>query len=287
MALTLRRGRVDAIHERHDGLVRLEVDGRPCVAYPHLTGPVALGDEVLVNVQALELELGSGGFDILYANLTRGLDLDPEPGAHVMKLPYTPLQHAARHAEEGTELLGRLDGLPVVATSLHSQLAPVCAGLRDRRVAYIQIAGGALPLALSEAVRTLKELGLLHLTIGAGACFGGDADCANVYSGLAVAQARGVDAVVCGIGPGIVGTGTSLGHGGVVAAAAANAANALGGLEEPEEERVDHGGHLLHALDGLGEKAKEAVGEQEHEDDGQHRQRRERQPSPSVSRGRT
>lgn len=228
MALTLRRGRVDAIHERHDGLVRLEVDGRPCVAYPRLTGPVALGDEVLVNVQALELELGSGGFDILYANLTRGLDLEPEPGAHVMKLPYTPLQHAVPYAEEGTELPEQLDGMPVVATSLHSQLAPVCAGLRDTRVAYIQIAGGALPVSLSNAVRALKERGLLDLSIGAGACFGGDEDCANVYSALAVARAR-AEAAVCGIGPGIVGTGTSLGHGGVVAAAAANAATALGG----------------------------------------------------------
>ena len=47
----------------------------PCVAYPRLTGPVALGDEVLVNVQARELGLGSGGFDVLHANLTRGLDL--------------------------------------------------------------------------------------------------------------------------------------------------------------------------------------------------------------------
>ena len=30
---------------------------------------------MLVNVQAPELELGSGGFDVLYANLTRGLEL--------------------------------------------------------------------------------------------------------------------------------------------------------------------------------------------------------------------
>jgi hypothetical protein len=257
VALTLRRGRVDAIHERHEGLVRLEVDGRPCVAYPRLTGPVALGDEVLVNVQALELELGSGGFDILYANLTRGLDLEPEPGAHVMKLPYTPLQHAARHGEEGTELPKVLDGIPVVATSLHSQLAPVCAGLRGAGVAYIQIAGGALPVALSDAVRALRERGLLHLTIGAGACFGGDADCANVYSGLVVARALGANAIVCGIGPGIVGTGTSLGHGGVVAAAAANAANALEGapIIAPRlsrgDERERHRGLSHHTLAAL------------------------------------
>src|SRR5919204_1456141 len=102
--LTLRRGRVTAVVERDEGLARLEVDGEPCVAYPRLTGPVALGDDVVVNVQARELGLGSGGFDVLYANLTRGLELPAAAGAHVMKLPYTPLQFAARHAEEDGEL---------------------------------------------------------------------------------------------------------------------------------------------------------------------------------------
>ena len=51
---------VTAVTERLEGLVRLEVDGRPCVAYPRLTGPVALGDDVVVNVQAVELGLGLG-----------------------------------------------------------------------------------------------------------------------------------------------------------------------------------------------------------------------------------
>ena len=59
-----------------------------------------MGDEVLVNIQARELGLGSGGFDVLHANLTRGLGLGAEDGAHVMKLPYTPLQFARRHGEE-------------------------------------------------------------------------------------------------------------------------------------------------------------------------------------------
>ena len=98
--LSLRRGSVTAVTERDEGLVRLEVDGRPCVAYPGMTGPVALGDDVLVNAQAVELGLGSGGFDVLYANLTRGLDLEGEPAAQVMKHPYTPHQYAVRHAEE-------------------------------------------------------------------------------------------------------------------------------------------------------------------------------------------
>src|ERR671930_954482 len=104
MALTLRRGRISAVVERHEGLVRIEVDGVACVAYPELTGPVALDDDVLVNVQARELELGTGGFDVLYANLTRGLELPAEAGGHVMKLPYLPGQLAVRHAEEEGEI---------------------------------------------------------------------------------------------------------------------------------------------------------------------------------------
>jgi hypothetical protein len=229
MPLTLRRGTVSAIFERHEGLVRLEVNGVPCVAYPRLTGPVALGDDVLVNAQARELRLGSGGFDVVHANLTRGLDLRSEPGAHVMKLPYAPIQHATAHGEEQHALPEHLDGLPVVACSLHSQLAPVCAALRGRRVAYVQLPGGALPVALSDTLRQLRSEGLIEVALAAGACFGGDVDCVNVHSALVVARAIGVDVAVCGIGPGIVGTGTRLGHGGMAAADAINAAVGLAG----------------------------------------------------------
>jgi Protein of unknown function (DUF3866) len=229
MALTLRRGTVSAIVERHEGLVRLEVDGRPCVAYPDLTGPVALGDDVLVNAQARELELGSGGFDILHANLTRGLELRSEQGAHVMKLPYTSLQHAVVHAEESASLPYLLDMMPVVACTLHSQLAPVCAALAGYRVVYVQLPGGALPVALSDTVRTLKRRGMLELSISQGPCYGGDLECVSVHTALLAARGIGADAVVCGIGPGVVGTGSTYGHGGMAAWHALVAADELEG----------------------------------------------------------
>jgi Protein of unknown function (DUF3866) len=230
MPLSLRLGRVTAIAEEHEGLVRLEVDGRACVAYPQLTGSVSVGDEVLVNVQARALELGSGGFDVLYANLTRGLDLPAAEGAHVMKLPYTPLQAAFPHAEEDARLAEGLGALPVVCCSLHSQVAPACAGIGgELRTAYVQLPGGALPLPLSDAVRALRERRLIAGTVSVGACFGGDVECVGVASALAWAAEAGYEAVVCAIGPGIVGTGSRLGHGGLAAADAANAASALGG----------------------------------------------------------
>jgi hypothetical protein len=253
--LSLRRGRVTAIRERVEGLVRLDVDGVDCVAYPSLTGPVALEDEVLVNVQARELGLGSGGFDVLYANLTRGLELAPEEGAHVMALPYTPLQHARVYVEEAGEPTAELAGMPVVCCSLHSQVAPACAALGGLRVAYVQLAGGALPVSLSDTVRLLKERGLVARTAAVAPCFDADVQCVSVASALGWSRGEH-DVAVCSIGPGIVGTGTRFGHGGLAAAEAANAALALGGVPvvaarvSGADERARHRG-VSHHTDAI------------------------------------
>ena len=230
MPLGLRRGTVTAVLEAHDELVRLEVDEVACVAYPRLTGPVEVGDDVVVNEQARLLGLGSGGFDVLYANLTRGLGLGPEEGAHVMALPYTPGQLALRRAEEdGGQLEERLGGRPVVLCTLHSQVAPVCAALAGLRVGYVQVAGGALPVSLSDTVRALKARGLIGAAIAVAPCLDGDVECVTTAAALAWSKARGHDAVVCAVGPGIVGTGSRLGHGALALADAANVASALGG----------------------------------------------------------
>ena len=228
--LSLRRGTVTAVMQRLEGLVRLEVDGRPCIAYPRLTGPVALGDDVVTNVQAVELGLGSGGFDVLYANLTRGLDLSAEPGAHVMKLPYTPLQHAVGHAEEEGASAQTLAGLPVLCCQLHSQVAPACAGLGPAmRTAYVQIAGGALPVALSDTLRALRERGLIDVTVAVGPCTDGEVACVSAASAFLWAAEQGFHTVVCSIGPGIVGTASPWGHGGLAVAEALTTARRLGG----------------------------------------------------------
>jgi hypothetical protein len=255
MPLSLRRGIVTAVVERHDELLRLEVDGEATIAYPRLTGEVEVGDDVLVNVQAVALRLGSGGFHVLHANLTRGLELPAEPGAHVMTLPYTPLQAATRFAEEDVPLPPSLGGTPVVCCSLHSQVAPVCAALAGRRVAYVQVAGGALPVSLSDAVRTLKARALLDVAVAAAPCLDGDVQCANVWAALA--WCAGHDAIVCSVGPGVIGTASRLGHGGTAAAEAANAAAALGGTPviavrmSEADERDRHRGVSHHTTEVL------------------------------------
>lgn len=230
MALTLRWGTVTAVAQRLDDLIRCAVDGNECIAYPRQTGPVEVGDTVLVNTQARDLELGSGGFDVLYANMTRGLGLQPPPSAHVMTVPYTTAQSAVACVEEHDQLAEDLGGMPVVCCGLHSQVVPVAAGIgAGVRVAYAQLGGGALPVAFSDSVRILKARQLLETAIAVSPCLDGDVQALTIASALSWAKARGFDAVVCGIGPGIVGTGSVFGHGGLAVAEAANATAALGG----------------------------------------------------------
>src|SRR3954447_5190307 len=253
MPLSLRRGRVTAVTERLGDLVRLEVDGAPCVAYPRTTGEVEVGDDVVVNVQARALGLGSGGFDVLYANLTRGLDLPADEGAHVMSLPYAPGQRAIGHIEELAASVDDLRGLPVVCCTVHSQVVPVCAALRGLRAVYVQVGGGALPVALSDALRSLRAEALVETTVAVAPCFDGEVQSVTVASALVWAAAANFDVAVSSVGPGIVGTGSRLGHGGLALADAANVANALGGspilavrLSE-RDERERHRGVSHHS----------------------------------------
>ncbi len=98
-----------------------------------LTGPVAPGDEVLYNDTAVQLGLGTGGWHVVHANLTRGEWGEPG-GGHVLKLRYTSLQADTGVQEERTPGVSTdLGGMPVVACTLHSQLGVVVAAARAVR----------------------------------------------------------------------------------------------------------------------------------------------------------
>ncbi len=212
----------------------VELDGRtrPAIADVALVGAAQVADEVIVNVQALDLGLGSGGFDVVHVNLTRGLAGDGVPGTNVMKLNYTSLQHTIRPVEDERPMNLPLRR-PVAVLALHGQLAPVAwafaQALPDARLGYVQTEGGALPGGHSRTVRALREGGLLAGHLTAGAAFGGEGEAITtagaVHHGL---DTLGWDAVVCGPGPGIVGSSSPLGHGGLSALDSAHAALALG-----------------------------------------------------------
>jgi hypothetical protein len=211
----------------------VEVDGerRPAWADEGLLGEMREGDEVVVNVAARDLGLGSGGFDVVHVNLTRGLAGGGEGEAHVMKLNYTSLQHPVEPVERPS--VDSSDSIPALILPLHGHLAPAAwaasraqAGLK---LGYVQTAGGALPGSLSRDVAELRERGLICEHATAAPAYGGEREALSVAGALdAAANALGWDAALVGPGPGMIGSGTALGHGGMAALDSAHAALALG-----------------------------------------------------------
>jgi hypothetical protein len=226
--LKLRRGTVVELDP-----LTVDVDGerRRAWADTTLVGEIEAGDEVIVNTQAQDLGLGSGGFDVVHVNLSRGLQAPDPEGIHVFKLNYTSLQHPVDPVE--IDQAGPGPKPPTVVISLHGHLAPVAwAAAQARpglRLGFIQGAGAALPGSLSRDVRELRERGLLCGHITAGPAYGGEHEAISIVGGLdAAARRLGWEAVVIGPGPGILGSATRLGHGGMAALDAAHAALALG-----------------------------------------------------------
>src|SRR6476469_3351724 len=88
--LKLRRG---VVVDEDPLTIEVEGERRPAWADESLLGEMRRGDEVVVNTEALDLGLGSGGFDVVHVNLTRGLQGGGVGGdEHVIKLNYTSLQ---------------------------------------------------------------------------------------------------------------------------------------------------------------------------------------------------
>jgi hypothetical protein len=203
---------------------------RAAIADIGLVGRAEAGDELVVNVEANDLGLGSGGFDVVHVNLTRGLTAPVDGGANVMKLNYTSLQHTVLPVED--ERLRLPLAQPVAVLALHGQLAPVAWAFAQAapraRVGYVQTGGGALPGGHSDTVRALRERGLLAGHVTAGASFGGEREAITTLGALHDGvRALGWDAAICGPGPGIVGSSSALGHGGLAALDSAHAALAL------------------------------------------------------------
>jgi hypothetical protein len=228
--LKLRRGIVVA-----EEPLTVEIDGehRKAWADTVLLGEMRTGDEVVVNVEALDLGLGSGGFDIVHVNLTRGLEAGGASGEHVMKLNYSSLQHPVEPVERRDGGVRSDLGTPVLVLPLHGHLAPAAwAAAQDGdglAVGYVQTGGGALPGGLSDVVRELRRRGLLAGHLTAAPAYGGEAEAITTAGALQHGfAARHWHAAVCGPGPGILGSGTALGHGGLVALESAHTAAALG-----------------------------------------------------------
>lgn len=241
------------------------------LAYTDVTGPLAVGDTVLLTVTALALSLGTGGYALVAGPADPGAVPDPSAPGHLVKARYLPLQVAVQGADEQgsphhalLEHGARLDGLPVVVADLHSALPAVVAGVLatrpEARIVYVMTDGGALPMAFSRTVTALGDR--LAGTITCGQAFGGSIECVSLHSALQAASlVLRADLVVVSQGPGNLGTGTKWGFSGVAAGDAVNAVSVLGGRPvgalrlSDADPRPRHAGVSHHSLTAFGEVA--------------------------------
>lgn len=265
-------GTVEEVLEEHPGVqvlrILLDDAARRAVLYTRYAAAAQIGDRVVVNTTATDLELGSGGEDFVVWNLARESH-SSTGGGHIMKLRYTPMQtevmaveapESSHHA--ALSAVSHVDGMPVLAASLHSQLLPVVAGLRasrpEARIAYVMTDGGALEASVSRTARRLRELDWLQAVVTVGHAVGGDLEAVNVYSGLIAARTiLGADVAVVGMGPGVVGTSTPFGTTALELGMTINAAATLRGRPvavvrmSTGDTRDRHAGISHHAITAL------------------------------------
>ncbi len=182
---------VEARHPSDPSVVR-------AIAYPALVGTPEPGDRVLLNLNALALGLGTGGYALVVA-LPDRLPDDVDALGHVVKARYTPLQAVVLAADEEASphraALVDATSLPACRSS-----PPTCTRRCRRscsartptnpslRVAYVMTDGGALPAWFSRTLAGLRSR--LAGTVTVGQAFGGDLESTNVHSGLLAARHR-------------------------------------------------------------------------------------------------
>lgn len=217
------------------------------INYLQFHQPLVIGQKAIINTTATSLKLGSGGYDFVVFpyNSKEGREDNAVQG-HIMKLRYTPYQFSVQSCEEQSSKHHHifkepkmLNGLPVLVGELHSMLPIVITLYRQfeikraeqkHRIVYIMTDGGALPIAFSEHVAQLKQLGWLTNTITVGNAFGGDLEAVNVYTALIAAKyIYNAELVIVLMGPGITGTNTLLGHTGIEQGIIINAVASLKG----------------------------------------------------------
>ncbi|MCL1890850.1 MAG: DUF3866 family protein [Coriobacteriia bacterium] len=241
--------------------------GSECVAlnYLNLAPSLTVGDRALLNVVALDLELGTGGCAFVVPS--EAFEQPNKDGyGHIIKLRYTPLQREAATIEEQDsphhatlQEAHSLDALPVVCCGLASQVPLVAAAIKailpNATVAFCMTDEASLMFEFSELFCAARKAGLIDVAISCGQALGADAEAITLHSGLLAARhVYQADVCITSIGPGVPGSDTPYGHGGIAQGEALNAVVALGGVPLAPlrlsfaDARVRHRGVSHHTL---------------------------------------
>jgi len=237
-------GKVKDIKRRYNNCTEfiVEINGQnyKAINYDQLTGKIEVGDNVLLNTTAVNLDLGTGGYHFV-VSVGDGDFSSKQNNGHIMKLRYTPFQFSVLSAEEQNSPYSTifndfksLNGMPVIVGELHSMLLPTIFNLKREspniKISYIMTDGGALPAHFSRNIAYLKQNQLINSCITYGQAFGGDLETVNIYTALIAAHTIiKSDIAVVTMGPGITGTGTKYGFSGIEQGPILDAINTLGG----------------------------------------------------------
>jgi hypothetical protein len=214
---------------------------RRAILYKRITPTAKIGDVILVNTTATELQLGTGGWDIVCSVLKKGDWISVDSKGHIIKARYTPIQHSvmAVEAQESTyhEHFMKsfsLSGKPIWLAELHS-MVPLFYYVSQQlqassRCCVIFDDQASLPLKMSDQLRALeKEDGFYSIT--AGQAFGGQFEAITIASALQFAETiLHADFILISVGPGVVGSGTCYGFSGMALSNWSHIVSALEGV---------------------------------------------------------
>lgn len=257
-----------AVHSVRPGLQRMTLDdSSEAYALTDLCGPIEVGDELLVNVSAIELGLGTGGAHVVHTNLSSPF-LGAASTGRVMKARYLSEQLPVDGFEESGErqcdgsgdggIVGELPslvGVRVVLCVLHSHALALAAATHDATGSapgYVMTDGGALPFVLSDLAAACLERGAIAAAVSSGQAFGAPIESVTVAGGVAALASRRIDRVIVSPGPGHLGTASPLGFSGLDLAGHAavldgvGAATAMAVRASSDDERERHHGVSHH-----------------------------------------
>ncbi|WP_062046493.1 DUF3866 family protein [Bacillus sp. JCM 19034] len=231
-----------SIYYEDEDIQKLETDkgANKAILYKRLCPRTDVGDQVIVNVTATDLLLGTGGWDFVVSHRNKVLHWTTENDGHIMKARYTPIQHSVQTVESQEseyhhlfEQPFSLEGRPIWIAELHSMVPLFFALLQvydpKKRLCVIIDDQASLPLYLSDQIREMKKNPNL-ITITVGQAFGGDFEAITIASAIQFAyHILKVDCILISVGPGVVGSGSYYGFTGMIQAHWSHIISGLGG----------------------------------------------------------
>lgn len=258
------RLRAAEVRDVRPGLQRMTLDdGSEAFALTDLCGTAQAGDELLVNVSAVELGLGTGGAHVVHTNLSSPYGGTPSEG-RVMKarylaeqLPVVATEESGEDADDSDEPgeLPSLGGVRVLLCVLHSHALALAAAVHDATgvaPGYVMTDGGALPFVLSDLAAACLERGVIATAVSTGHAFGAPVESVTVASGVAALASQRVSRVIVSPGPGHLGTASPLGFSALELAGHAatldrlGASTALAVRASADDQRARHRGVSHH-----------------------------------------